>query len=181
VWQQIHERLADRPAAIVSVAVDAQGIDRVRPYVEHARAGFPTLLDEASVLARLLGFKAVPNGVLVDDAGIVRYAKFGGFTVQDVETRVVVERWLGEGRLEPAAPDGAVVLDAAALSLFEEGLAALRRGDPEAGARLWRQAAARDPGNWLIRKQLWALEHPDRFYAGPVDFDWQKEQIARGL
>lgn len=181
MWQQIHETLADRPATILSVAIDAQGSDRVRPYVEQARATFPTLLDETNVLSRLLGFKAVPNGVLVDESGVVRHAKFGGFNVQDAPTRAMVERWLSEGWLEAPAADATETLDAEALRLFEQGLAAVRRGDRESAARAWRQAAGRDPKNWLIRKQLWALEHPDRFYSGPVDFDWQKEQIAKGV
>jgi hypothetical protein len=37
-----------------------------------------------------------------------------------------------------------------------------------------------DPGNWRIRKQIWALEHPDKFYTGDSpDYDWQKEELAR--
>lgn len=180
MWQQIHARLGGRPAAVLSVAIDAQGAERVRTYVAQARAAFPTLVDETGRLARLLGFKAVPNGVLVDAAGVVRHAKFGGFTVQDAATRALVERWLEGGGLEAPAADAAAPLDAEALALFERGLAAVRRGDREAAALCWREAAARDPANWLIRKQLWALEHPERFYAGPVDFDWQKAQIAKG-
>ena len=35
------------------------------------------------------------------------------------------------------------------------------------------------PDNWLIRKQLWALETPDVFYEADVDYVWQKEQIVR--
>jgi len=26
------------------------------------------------------------------------------------------------------------------------------------------------------RKQLWAVEHPEAFYSGPVDFEWQKRR-----
>ena len=28
--------------------------------------------------------------------------------------------------------------------------------------------------NWIIHKQIWAVEHPDKFYDGNVDFGWQK-------
>jgi hypothetical protein len=31
-----------------------------------------------------------------------------------------------------------------------------------------------------MRKQLWAIEHPDRFYDGDVDYDWQKVQVKEG-
>ena len=30
----------------------------------------------------------------------------------------------------------------------------------------------------MIRKQIWAVEHPERFYPA-IDWDWQKEQLAR--
>ncbi len=36
------------------------------------------------------------------------------------------------------------------------------------------------PENRIVRKQIWAIENPERFYEGMVDFDWQKEQIAAG-
>jgi len=44
----------------------------------------------------------------------------------------------------------------------------------------WREAVAIEPENWIIRKQIWAIEHPERFYAGEVDFDWQAAQITEG-
>jgi hypothetical protein len=184
VWQQIHQALPTRDAraAVLGVAIDAQGPDRVRAYVEQARATFRTLVDETGLLSHRLGFKAVPNGVLLDESGVVRYARFGGFNVQEASIRAMVERWLHEGWLDAAAVgDATETPDAEATALFEEGLEALRRGDRDSAARAWRRAAGRDPKNWLIRKQLWALEYPDRFYSGPVDFDWQREQIARDL
>jgi tetratricopeptide (TPR) repeat protein len=27
-----------------------------------------------------------------------------------------------------------------------------------------RQASDLDPGNWIIHKQIWAIEHPEQFY-----------------
>jgi hypothetical protein len=32
----------------------------------------------------------------------------------------------------------------------------------------------------VIRKQRWALQEPDRFYAGDIDVDWQADQEAAG-
>jgi len=29
---------------------------------------------------------------------------------------------------------------------------------------------------WTLRKQYWALAHPEHFYAGPIDLAWQKAQ-----
>ena len=38
-----------------------------------------------------------------------------------------------------------------------------------------------EPDNYIIRKQIWAVQNPDRFYSGDVDYAWQKEQMAQGL
>ena len=29
----------------------------------------------------------------------------------------------------------------------------------------------------IIHKQIWAVEHPDKFYEGNVDYGWQKTQL----
>jgi len=36
-----------------------------------------------------------------------------------------------------------------------------------------------DPKNFIVRKQIWAIVHPDKFYSGDVDFDWQQIQMQR--
>ncbi|HET7559884.1 MAG TPA: hypothetical protein VFK80_07975, partial [Limnochordia bacterium] len=42
----------------------------------------------------------------------------------------------------------------------------------------WRRALAFDTDNYVIRKQIWAVEHPERFQP-EVDYAWQKEQLRR--
>ena len=44
----------------------------------------------------------------------------------------------------------------------------------------WRRGVAVQPDNYVIRKQIWAVENPDRFYQGSVDYAWQKEQLDAG-
>lgn len=58
-------------------------------------------------------------------------------------------------------------------------VAHLAAGDKVEAAKILRKALARDPENWLIRKQIWAVEHPERFYKGAVDFAWQRQQLRR--
>ena len=60
------------------------------------------------------------------------------------------------------------------LELYESGRIA------EALTR-WRQGLELNPDNYLIRKQIWAVENPERFYEGDVDYNWQREQFAKGL
>ena len=47
-------------------------------------------------------------------------------------------------------------------------------------SQVWREGIVLDPQNWNMRKQLWAIENPDKFYAGDVDYGWQKEQVEAG-
>ena len=62
---------------------------------------------------------------------------------------------------------------------FQLGIILLRNKKRDEAIDQFRAAMLLDPLNWLIRKQLWAIESPDAFYRGDVDYDWQKEQISR--
>ena len=57
------------------------------------------------------------------------------------------------------------------LELRNRGATAEARRPP--GARALRY----DPDNFVIRKQIWALLHPERF-TEPIDYAWQQEQLA---
>lgn len=169
-------------ADILSVAVDLHGPEKARPFHTAARAEFTTVVDESNSLAAAFGFKAIPNGLLVDEQGRLAYKHFSGFDIRKPETVEVLEMFLASGAM-PAGVDGAPGRDGlpvATIEHFRSGLARLKAGDPGGAARIWREGVALEPDNWLMRKQLWALENPDRFYAGAIDFAWQKEQIAEG-
>ncbi|MCA9322866.1 MAG: hypothetical protein KDB53_19150 [Planctomycetes bacterium] len=55
------------------------------------------------------------------------------------------------------------------LARKDEALAALRAG------------LALEPGDYIIRKQIWCLEHPEKFYEGAVDYGWQRARLAKEL
>ncbi len=63
---------------------------------------------------------------------------------------------------------------------FRIGRAMLRQGRKKQALVELKKALELDRGNWIIRKQIWAIEHPERFYDGKVDYDWQKVQIEEG-
>ena len=66
-----------------------------------------------------------------------------------------------------------------AIVLFQQGLKLYREQRVDEAMELWRQGLALEPSNYIIRKQIWAVENPDRFYSGDVDYDWQREQMAK--
>jgi thiol-disulfide isomerase/thioredoxin len=179
VWQELHQRYDGENVQIVAVAVDAQGPDLPRHYLEQSGVTFPVLLDTENVLCRMLGAKAIPNGLFIDEQGVLQYQKLGRFDVRTFEHKEMAKQWLGEAQTT-AAPDVPSALEGRTLELYDQGLKFYREGRVEEGMALWREASDRDPHNFIIRKQLWAVENPEKFYNGPVDFDWQRDQIKEG-
>lgn len=60
---------------------------------------------------------------------------------------------------------------------FLSGQVLLQQGQQEAALAKFRQALQLDPENWRIRKQIWAIENPDKFYSETnPDYGWQKEK-----
>lgn len=86
--------------------------------------------------------------------------------------------WLEEAEAEATEAVRRMPNDAQAW--FTRGLVRLRREQRDTALRDFREAQRRDPGNWRIRKQIWALENPERFY-GPegIDWAWQREEVER--
>jgi tetratricopeptide (TPR) repeat protein len=71
----------------------------------------------------------------------------------------------------------AVELDAADWSAaFGLGTAFYQQGNVDEALRWWKTARHLDPPNFTVRKQIWMVEHPERFYP-TIDLDWQKEQL----
>jgi tetratricopeptide (TPR) repeat protein len=206
---------------VIAVAMDVQGAELARPYVEIAKADHANLVDAENILGDLIGFKAVPNTILIDEAG--RYqgmvspdeakewataegsdvpsssvqasaSSNGAGRIRALEALAdwlprdasvqadLAERYLtaGRGEAAEAAFRRALTLGASdAPTHFRYGRLLLSLGRKDEGIASLRRALAVDSGNYVIRKQIWALENPGRFYDGGIDWDWQKEQSQR--
>jgi tetratricopeptide (TPR) repeat protein len=209
--------------AFLSVAVDTD-VERVRPFAEGL--GFPTAVDRSNVLGRLFDFDVVPNGLFLDEDGVLRFLHVGGFDVRRPEVTAQIEALVRAdfgANTTPAHvqqealelevlrtelvenPDDAGLNFALGDALLREGRAAdaeaafrratkldprdssahfglgtalMQQGQQGAALEAWRVALAHDPANFTIRKQIWRLEHPERFYP-EIDLAWQQEQLAR--
>lgn len=146
-----------------------------------AGATFPAVVDERGVTSAQLGFKAVPNGVLVDEEGTIRWARYGGFSVEKPEDVAAVERFLAGDDPGPsvvaAAPYqlGPIERELVATKL-KLGQVLVGLGRCEDAIAAWREALRFDPENLTIRKQIWAVEHPEKFHP-TIDWDWQRAQL----
>jgi tetratricopeptide (TPR) repeat protein len=61
---------------------------------------------------------------------------------------------------------------------FALGTALYQLGDRDGALHWWRTARERDPANFTVRKQIWRVEHPEKFYP-TIDPDWQREQLVK--
>ena len=74
-----------------------------------------------------------------------------------------------------ADDDSAEVLFRWGLYLWEKAA----DGSKSEAIKKWREAAIKGPDEWIVRKQIWALEEPARFYKGKIDLAWQMTKIQR--
>jgi hypothetical protein len=161
---------------LLAVAQDVKGEAVVRPIAEERGVKFPVLLDRASTLGRELGFRIVPSGFFVDADGRLRYRHVSDFDLGDPRVRWNLERFLaGE---ETEAPAEEERMEPAALERFAEGVGLYARGRVDEALAVWREALEVDPDNFVIRSQIWAVEHPEHFYPA-VDRDWQEVQLIK--
>jgi peroxiredoxin len=228
-WQAFTLKHQNENFELISIAMDAQGPDVVRPFTEKANATFTTVVDSADGLWDIYGFDLIPNGYYIDERGHVRFLKVGGFDVRDVTTLKIVEDLLAEkwgkkpvkvvekrklslrqeiaeltnqlkapsrgtdkrfrlaellvetGQYKKAGKEYDTLLahhPKHVKALFGRGVVYSREKKTDQALECWRKAHGLDPGNWVIRKQIWAVEHPEHFYP-TIDYAWQREQIRR--
>ena len=85
------------------MAIDAQGAEMARPFVESAGATFPTVVDRNNLLSRNYGFKAIPNALFIDEGGNIRYLKYSGFDIIKSEFKRAAEAWVATGQTPTSA------------------------------------------------------------------------------
>ena len=147
-----------------------------RPWVEKARAAYPTWVDAKNALGEAFGYTAIPVGIMVRPGGTVAGVKVP-FSVDDESDRRAVEVFARGGVPEIETSSRLDGLPAA-IESFAGGVSAYGGGDKQGAIRRWREALAEDPANHLIRKQIWAVQNPDRFYP-EIDWDWQMQVLAQ--
>jgi hypothetical protein len=184
VWQQVYRQLSGPGFELVAIAVDPSGPEAPGRFVAAAGVTFPALVDADGRSSDAFGFRVVPNGVLVDADGTIRYRKEGGFSNANADDLVAVRAFAsGEDPGPSPAPRGVPY----ALGSLERELAATRMADggllwgsgrTEDAVREWQAALRIDPQNLTIRKAIWAARFPDRFHPA-IDHAWQTEQLAR--
>ena len=70
MWQALRTELHPLGVEVVTVALDVDA-DAARPFIEQAKPEHPSLIDQAHVLDELFGVVNVPNGVWIDEEGMI--------------------------------------------------------------------------------------------------------------
>lgn len=162
LWQDLYEKVQPLGLEIVTVAMDAGGVEAGREFVDRAKPTHPALIDSSHTLGRLFGITNVPSGVWIDEQGmIVRPAEpaFPG--------RVVIFEEIRKADLarEQQHADGDLELMRQILKSDQDGLA------PEVAERLEltrRIAAAAEPELYLQMVLDWAEKGADSEYVLPA-------------
>jgi hypothetical protein len=71
VWQALRTELFPLGLEIVTVGIDTAGADACRPFIEAAAPTHPSLIDTQHRVAELFGVINIPNGVWIDEAGMI--------------------------------------------------------------------------------------------------------------
>jgi tetratricopeptide (TPR) repeat protein len=164
------------------VAVDLQGPDVVKPYVQGTT--FPTVVDMENKLANQLGFKIVPNGIFIDEEGTIRLLK-QGFQVSNEKHVQAVEMLLREEIEKADFEDVYYKADTSrhlqtqlSQTKFKLGMEYSKQGKKEAALKELDEALLLDPDNFLIRKQRWYIRYPEKF-SPTIDIEWQQKQLEK--
>jgi hypothetical protein len=71
VWQELRTELRPEGLEVVTVALDARGIETAGPWIAKAAPEHPSLIDEAHVLDAFFGVVNVPSGIWIDEEGMI--------------------------------------------------------------------------------------------------------------
>ena len=169
--QQFQEKHPDLP--VVSIACDVQGAGPPMRFLRAAKATFAMWIDAVGVLTRRWNLKITSVGVLLDEQGCVMAAgqhpdeKFYA-EVEEMLLRAPATKEIPEPKVDTRNTQVEILMQSCNNILT-------RNRRKEAADEL-RKALELDPENIVIQKQIWVVEHPEKFYEGAIDKEWQKAQ-----
>lgn len=120
MWQALRRELHPEGLEIVTVGMDTAGPDACRPFIERAHPEHPSLIDVGHVMAERFGVVNIPNGIWIDEEGVI---------VRPAEPAFPGGRSSGGGDVPPGLPDrmAAILAEAAKIQTDPDAyVAALR-------------------------------------------------------
>jgi hypothetical protein len=141
-------------------------------YLKKAGASYEMLIDATCTLARRWGLKRVSVCILLDENGVVLATGEHPNDGFEAEVEKALPKRPGEPPPEPKVDTKNTQIEI----LIQACTNLLSRNRKEDAANALRKALALDPENRVIPKQVWAILHPEKFYEGAIDKEWQRKQ-----
>lgn len=169
--QEFH--LQNPALPVIAIACDAQGVDLPMRYLSKVRASFEMWIDANCLLGRRWKLKQVGVLLLLDENDVVLLAA----ERPEPEVLSKVSSLLSKepSKNPPPAPKPDVK-DTKVEFLVQLCTNYLTRRRIDDAVGFLKAALKHDPESRVLPKQIWALQHPEKFYEGPIDKDWQKQQ-----
>ena len=160
---------------LLAVAIDFQGISKAKPWYEKAQATYTTCVDINNILGKMFHFNYVPLTILFDKKGkMVRSAQHCNISNQSQQNEIL--QWLQEGIVISHREKSKTTTTPSVALRLQYAAFLLEKNHKQQALHQLQLALKQAPNNWLIRKQIWAIQNPERFYNGDIDFDWQRQQ-----
>ena len=180
VWQEVSED-SSIDIEVITVAMDVQGFEKPKLYLEKTQSNLTTVIDKSNQLGKLYGFKAVPNVYFIGSNRTVDYIELGTFNIREPAKRSLLKNWsYGKEFQNSQVEEFEQDIHEKVNALFVSGKQLFDSGNTDGAIKIWRKAIEIDPKNYIIRKQIWAIENPNRFYKDKVDYIWQNAQLEKG-
>ena len=189
-WQEFYSKHKNDGFELVTVAMDIQGPDVVRPWIEKANAEYTALVDVENKFGSYFSYNFVPLTMLFDESGkLVRGPQSAN--VANPKLIEELEDWFENGENSVVARNAMEInadiernagngfASKKAEELFHDAVSLLGNNEKENALGQLHSALEFDPDNYLIRKQIWALENPEKFYEGDIDVKWQREIMRK--
>ncbi|MGF1671694.1 MAG: TlpA family protein disulfide reductase [Balneolaceae bacterium] len=86
---RLKEKYEDRGFEIIGIALDEQGFDVVRPFINQFDINYKIVVDDYSYGNELGGIYMVPTTYIVNAEGKIAFRKIGEITMEDIEPRLL--------------------------------------------------------------------------------------------
>ncbi|PYZ95206.1 thioredoxin family protein [Salipaludibacillus keqinensis] len=146
---------------------------------------FKTVVDTENKLSSFFGMKIIPNGIFIDENGIIRLIKQGFHVtneehveaLEDLITEKVDTVTLDDVYYEPIEKENPLEIELA-ITKFKLAMELMNQHKRELALKELDEALRYDPDNFLIRKQRWYIRYPEKFEP-TIDIEWQNEQLKK--
>jgi hypothetical protein len=155
---------------VITIACDAQGVDLPMRYLSQVRASHEMWIDANCLLGRRWKLKDTGVLLLLDENDVV-------LLVADKPDPSAIEKLLPKAPSPnpPSAPRPDLK-DTKVEFLVQLCTNYLTRRRVDDAVGFLKDALRHDPENRVLPNQVRALQHPEKYYEGPIDLEWQKAQ-----